>query len=300
MSKDAYNGLAQNLTEKMKRTLASDGVFSKNCLGMVTVKGTICVHCRYLRKSLLARKSKLKKKRVTHNLSYKLRMANQKTKRIASRLCTLAGQVRAMKEENSRLSDDTFLGRIKELPPKQQEAALHMFKAAKRKSVRGMRYSKEWILECLIMRMKGPKLYEDMRRQKVLVLPSKVTLQKYLGSYRTGFGFNAKVMSMLKQKASSMDAFKRHGGLIVDEMKLSENLSVSSSGHIQGFVDMGQFTPSSDKHKVADHGMVLMFVPFTGEWTQILASFATQGNMKGNLLSKVMLEAVILAEKAIC
>lgn len=240
----------------------------------------------------------MKKKRVTHNLSHKLRMANQKTKRIASRLCTLAGQVRAMKEENSRLSDETFLGRIKELPPKQQEAALHMFKAAKRKSVRGMRYSKEWILECLIMRMKGPKLYEDMRRQKVLVLPSKVTLQKYLRSYRTGFGFNAKVMSMLKQKASSMDAFKRHGGLIVDEMKLSENLSVSSSGHIQGFVDMGQFTPSSDKHKVADHGMVIMFVPFTGEWTQILASFATQGNMKGNLLSKVMLEAVILAEKA--
>ncbi|XP_075739015.1 uncharacterized protein LOC142784501 [Rhipicephalus microplus] len=173
-----------------------------------------------------------------------------------------------------------------------------MFKAAKRKSVRGMRYSKEWILECLIMRMKGPKLYEDMRRQKVLVLPSKVTLQKYLRLYRTGFGFNAKVMSMLKQKASSMDAFKRHGGLIVDEIKLSENLSVSSSGHIQGFVDMGQFTPSSDKHKVADHGMVIMFVPFTGEWTQILASFATQGNMKGNLLSKVMLEAVILAEKA--
>ncbi|KAH7938662.1 hypothetical protein HPB51_028820 [Rhipicephalus microplus] len=41
MSKDAYDGLAQNLTEKMKRTLtpASDGVFSKNCLGMVTVKG---------------------------------------------------------------------------------------------------------------------------------------------------------------------------------------------------------------------------------------------------------------------
>lgn len=173
-----------------------------------------------------------------------------------------------------------------------------MFKAAKRKNIRGMRYSKEWILECLIMRMKGPKLYEDMRRQKILVLPSKVTLQKYMRSYRTGFGFNAKVMSVLKEKTSTMDAFKRHGGLIVDEMKLSENLSVSSSGHIEGFVDIGQLTPATAKHKVADHGMVIMFVPFNGKWTQILASFATQGNMKGNLFSKVMLEAVILAEKA--
>ncbi|KAH9372071.1 hypothetical protein HPB48_014480 [Haemaphysalis longicornis] len=105
-------------------------------------------------------------------------------------------------------------------------------------------------------------------------------------------------MSMLKQKASSMDAFKRHGGLIVDEMTLSENLSVSLSGHIQGFVNMGQFTPSSGKHKVADHTMVIMLVPFTGKWTQILPPFATHGNMKGNLLSKVMLKAVILAGKA--
>ncbi|KAH7979238.1 hypothetical protein HPB49_008804 [Dermacentor silvarum] len=248
MSRDTYEDIAQNLTDKMKRTLtpANDGVFSKHCLGVVTAKG----------------------------------------------------QIRAMKEENCKLSNEAFLGRIKELPQKQQEGALHMFKAAKRKNIRGMRYSKEWILECLIMRMKGPKLYEDMRRQKILVLPSKVTLQKYMRSYRTGFGFNAKVMSVLKEKTSTIDAFKRHGGLIVDEMKLSENLSVSSSGHIEGFVDIGQLTPATAKHKVADHGMVIMFVPFNGKWTQILASFATQGNMKGNLLSKVMLEAVILAEKA--
>lgn len=35
----------------------------------------------------------------------------------------------------------------------------------------------------------------------------------------------------------SIGAFKRHEGLIVDKMKLSENLSILSLGHIQGFVD---------------------------------------------------------------
>ncbi|KAL1487160.1 hypothetical protein MTO96_046637 [Rhipicephalus appendiculatus] len=61
MSGDTYDGIAQNLTEKMKLTLtpANDGVFSKNCLGVVTAKGGICVHCRYLRKTLLTRKSKV-------------------------------------------------------------------------------------------------------------------------------------------------------------------------------------------------------------------------------------------------
>ncbi|XP_077521120.1 uncharacterized protein LOC144132519 [Amblyomma americanum] len=161
-----------------------------------------------------------------------------------------------------------------------------------------MMYSKAWILQCIIMQMKSPRLYEHMRRQNILTLPSKVTLQRYLKSYRTGFGFNENVLNILKQKTSTMDIFKRHGGLIVDEMKLSENLCVSSSGHIQGFVDRSKFTPRSEMHNVADHEMVIMFVPFAGKWTHILACFATRGNTKIDLLTKVMLEAVILAENA--
>ncbi|XP_077486391.1 uncharacterized protein LOC144097602 [Amblyomma americanum] len=161
-----------------------------------------------------------------------------------------------------------------------------------------MMYSKAWILECIIMRMKSPRLYEHMRRLNILTLTSKVTLQRYLKSYRTGFGINENVLNILKQKTSTMDICKRHGGLIVDEMKLLENSCVSSSGHIQGFVDMSKFTPRSEMHNVADRGMVIMFVPFAGKWTQILACFATRGNMKGDLLTKVMLGAVILAENA--
>ncbi|KAL1437736.1 hypothetical protein MTO96_048602 [Rhipicephalus appendiculatus] len=95
-----------------------------------------------------------------------------------------------------------------------------------------------------------------------------------------------------------MDEFSCHGGLIVDEMKLSEHLSVNSEGRIDGFVDLGQFTSDKDMHSVCDHGMVIMFVPFVGKWTQILAAFATHGNVNGDLLTKIMLEAVILAEKA--
>lgn len=37
-----------------------------------------------------------------------------------------------------------------------------MFKAAKWKDIREVRCSKEWILECLVMGMKGPKLHKDM------------------------------------------------------------------------------------------------------------------------------------------
>lgn len=57
------------------------------------------------------------------------------------------------------------------------------------------------------------------------------------------------------------------------------------------------FTGPEHKHQACDHNMVIMFVPFTGRWSQIIGVFATKGNIKGNLLFK-MIEAIILSEKA--
>ncbi|KAH6936183.1 hypothetical protein HPB50_014575 [Hyalomma asiaticum] len=117
--------------------------------------------------------------------------------------------------------------------------------------------------------MKSPKLYEHLRKESILTMPCKTTLRKYLMSCKTGYGFSTKVLDALSKKTPSMDLFQRHGGLIVDEMKLSEHLSVTAAGHIEGFVDLGPFTSDDYKHTVSDHGMVIMFVPFIGKWTQV-------------------------------
>lgn len=203
-----------------------------------------------------------------------------------------------MSAKNKAITEEEFTTRIAALPPKQREATLHMFKSASRKSAKGMRYSNEWVLECLIMKMKSAKLYEHLRKENILSLPSKTTLRKYLKSYRTGFGFSPKIFNVVSEKTATMEEYACHGGIIVDEMHLSEHLSVTTAGHIDGFVDLGNFTSSKDKHTPCDHGMVLIFVPFIGKWTQILAAFATRGNVNGGTLTKIMLEAIILAEKA--
>lgn len=65
---------------------------------------------------------------------------------------------------------------------------------------------------------------------------------------------------------------KRHGGLVLDEMKLSAHLDLSASSTIQGFVDLGSFTPKDQRHTKADHGLVLMFQPFVGKWTQVIGN----------------------------
>ncbi|KAH7977836.1 hypothetical protein HPB49_003713 [Dermacentor silvarum] len=131
-----------------------------------------------------------------------------------------------------------------------------------------------------------------------MCLPSRSTLKRYLASYRSTFGFNSKVLRQLKAKTVGIDPFRRHGGIIIDELKLSEHLSVKQNGVIEGFVDLGQFSTPAQRHTVSDHGMVVLFVPFVGKWSQIIGSFATSGNMKAEVLAKVITEATILAENS--
>lgn len=128
-----------------------------------------------------------------------------------------------------------------------------------------MKYDNSWILECILMRMRSPKLYEHIRKQNILALPSKSCLQTYIRGFKSGFGFNPNVFSALSQKTKEMDEFSLHGGIVFDEMKLSEHVSVKSSGALEGFVDLGSFTPGDQKTTTCDHGLVVMFQPFQGE-----------------------------------
>lgn len=89
------------------------------------------------------------------------------------------------------------------------------------------------------MKMKSPRLYQHIRKHEILVLPCKTTLKKYVKTYRSSFDFNIKSLDILKKKTSNMSTFQRHGGLLVDELRLSEHLNVTSSGQIQGFMDLG-------------------------------------------------------------
>lgn len=78
--------------------------------------------------------------------------------------------------------------------------------------------------------MRSPKLYEHLRKQKVLILPSRTCLQRYTRSFKSGFGFNSAVFNALATKTRDMDISSRHGGIIFDEIKLAEHFSVNAVG----------------------------------------------------------------------
>lgn len=93
-----------------------------------------------------------------------------------------------------------------------------------------------------------------------------VILILYFQTFNASYGFSHK----LEEKASEMDETNRHGGLVIDEMKLSTHLDLKSTTDIEGSVNLGQFTGAKDKHTKADHGLVVLFQPFVRKWTQVI------------------------------
>lgn len=197
--------------------------FAEKCRLTAESEGESCAQCKYLRRlaqNRLRRKRIKKQARIKTNKSHNISRALNRAKK------SLAGvqqQVAQMKAQNEALSESAVEAKMKRLPQKQQLAVRTCFRAAQRRSLKGMPYDDNWIIECVMMRMRSPKLYEHLRRESIFVLPGRSCLQKYLQRFKGGFGLNQNIFSALKEKTKGMDTFSRHGGLLIDEIKLSEH-----------------------------------------------------------------------------
>ncbi|KAH7944045.1 hypothetical protein HPB52_014878 [Rhipicephalus sanguineus] len=61
---------------------------------------------------------------------------------------------------------------------------------------------------------------------------------------------------------------------------------------MDGFVDYGD-EQATGMDQLADHGLVLMFVPLFEDWVPPIATFATKGAAPGKVLSELVISAVI-------
>lgn len=238
-----------------------------------------------------------------------------------------------MKEECANVKKSVLEETIANLPAEQQQAVRTCFSASRAKSKKGIRYSLEWIYQCLLMRIKSKSLYEDIRTRNILPMPSNETLQKYIGQISSSsFGFQTSIFNCLKEKGSRMEYREKRGNiwessnyyflhtslflkkcayfcckkfyvslgtLLIDEMSLSKGVHFNSRTlKMSGFVDFGDHTPDHLKNVRADHALVFMFQPFVGKWVQVLGSFLSHNQVTGDILQKLIVECVILLENA--
>ncbi|KAH9371791.1 hypothetical protein HPB48_000075 [Haemaphysalis longicornis] len=159
--------------------------------------------------------------------AHRLKLLKRETVRLQNHASKLEHQLNTMIAKKKAIRRKDLKAKIALLLAKQREAKLNIFKVATRESTRDIRYPNQWVLECLIMKMKSSQLYEYLRKEQVLALPSKTTLQKYLKCYKTGFGFSEKVLDVIRKKVSAMDGFSRHRGFIVDINETSKGIFCS-------------------------------------------------------------------------
>ncbi|KAH6937053.1 hypothetical protein HPB50_025322 [Hyalomma asiaticum] len=71
---------------------------------------------------------------------------------------------------------------------------------------------------------------EDAKPEVVRTYPQRshhgaACLRRYLQRFEGGFGLSANIFNALTEKTKTMDVYSRHGGLVIDEIKLSEHLN---------------------------------------------------------------------------
>jgi len=89
------------------------------------------------------------------------------------------------------------------------------------------------------------------------------------------------------------------GALLLDEMALSSAISFNKSTlKVDGLVDLGVYTPEKQLNQMGDHALVFMFQPFRVPWVQSIGAFLSEGAANAEVLQKLILEAIILLEKA--
>ena len=67
---------------------------------------------------------------------------------------------------------------------------------------------------------------------------------------------------------------------------------------MEGFTDLGKYTPKHQQGQKGDHALVVMFQPFKGKRVQTLGCFLSKGSANGTVLHQILIEAIILAERA--
>lgn len=120
-----------------------------------------------------------------------------------------------LRRECLRIERETLEKSISTLPETQKQAVRTCFEAAKLKNSKGRRYPIDWIYECLLMRIKNSGLYDHIRDRKILPLPCRETLNRYIQKISSSaYGFQTAIFECMKTKGSQMKSSEKRSTAI--------------------------------------------------------------------------------------
>jgi hypothetical protein len=141
---------------------------------------------------------------------------------------------------------------------------------------RRRRWDPKIISLCLGIYVRSPQAYTDLKTSGFFVLPSQRLLRYHKNSIRQRPGFVEENLSWMSNEAEKQNIsdFGKHGGLIIDEMSLQDDLIIERNGdmwHLVGVVDMGETNNNIDiicqgrkTVRLASHALQFVFHGLSG------------------------------------
>ncbi|XP_063215925.1 uncharacterized protein LOC134538424 [Bacillus rossius redtenbacheri] len=267
-------------------TICNGILFSPKCC---FVSNEVCLHCKCFKTRLISKSKVPRRCFLTRNV-----------KRSVLKERSAITMIKHLQGKNKQLSTTALQEAINNLPEKQQEAVKQCFHSC---TLQKNSFSKKWILECILMRCKSPSLYKHIQEQKILHVPTVRTMNTYIRGIKAECGISDDILQCIQCKLKSLpirkDTIERHGVLLFDEISLTQHLDLNSvSGTITGLVDIGSNTTYTQISQYADHGLVLFFRPFIGNWGQVVGVYLTKNAAPGNVLTNLVLDAIVKLDAA--
>ncbi|KAH6948106.1 hypothetical protein HPB50_022975 [Hyalomma asiaticum] len=137
------------------------------------------------------------------------------------------------------------------------------------------------------------KAYEHIRTEKLLALPCRATLQKYLGNSVGEVGFSDLVKARLSTELECLTSSQsKHCSLVVDEMRIRQKLQCNKQrdaflGDVDLGADLNHLLPTSEKSQLANSLLCFLLCGQRGRFKIPVGYFFTKG-CSGELLAKAI------------
>ena len=82
----------------------------------------------------------------------------------------------------------------------QKSMVMEYFAASRVKNSKSRRYSKNWLILCLLFNIRSPSAYKYLRTSALLPLPHLKIVQKHLSSIKSTCGFDQDFLRLLQKK----------------------------------------------------------------------------------------------------
>ena len=168
----------------------------------------------------------------------------------------------------------------------------------------GRRYHPQVIRFALSIHCKSPSAYREIRESGALILPSERVLRDYKNYFKPGAGITKENIEELKEKTSTYTGIQQYVAVVMDEMKIQENLVFDkSSGELIGFIDLGDplttfANVNEDSDPIASHALAFLVRGLATHLKHIVAYFFT-GNVTSFQLIPLFWKVVAVLETTV-